>query len=37
MAAVEKEIWAPWLAKTGEEGKKVLAQIEELKKELAKK
>ena len=37
LAAVEKEIWAPWTAKTGEDGRKVLGQIEEVRKELAKK
>jgi len=33
-AAVEKEIWTPWLANTGEEGKKVIAQVREFQKEL---
>lgn len=35
VAAVEKEIWEPWMANTGEEGQKVIAQIREFQKGLA--
>jgi len=36
-AAVEKEIWNPWINKVGEEGKKVLKQVDEVKAGLKKK